>query len=419
MSEQWFYRVLGEEFGPVSRTVLEEMVRQGDLGTSDEVRSGTNDWVRAGEVVSQSTVADAPELDDELASMLASVAGNSTADSWTASGGDDSRRGWFCRTLGEELGPMEFNELCEMVADGNLSASDEVRLGKEGAWEPAGSIVGLFASAAGETAGEPITAESEAGQWYYEKRGKPRGPVSWDKLRARVAVGKLTDRDRIREGEKGAWVRAGTAVGLFDDLLKQRSIVGLAAQSAAGGQQLEHRDSPVESAAIARPAAVPAAEQQKAAESQPKDQWGDFFEKAEERAAKRFKRPSSSPASDVKSQKRSGDDLAAHQPSVSPSPAAAGFQPPESPASPPPPAMLSPAPVGSPARSAPSMASFAPSARRRSDPSACRPSISVDCSSGCRELPQARANPHWRCSRGVVGTGTEIPAWPAGRYARD
>jgi hypothetical protein len=46
--------------------------------------------------------------------------------------------------LGQEVGPLTFEEVFEMVERGELSRTDELRSGPWAEWMPAGSIVGLF-----------------------------------------------------------------------------------------------------------------------------------------------------------------------------------------------------------------------------------------------------------------------------------
>ena len=51
---------------------------------------------------------------------------------------------WFCRVLGEELGPLEFRNLREMVQAGTLREDDRVRRELAREWVRADSVIGLF-----------------------------------------------------------------------------------------------------------------------------------------------------------------------------------------------------------------------------------------------------------------------------------
>ena len=46
MPDQWYYKILGEEFGPVPFESLAELARTNDLSPTDEVRDGAGgNWV--------------------------------------------------------------------------------------------------------------------------------------------------------------------------------------------------------------------------------------------------------------------------------------------------------------------------------------------------------------------------------------
>ncbi|NUQ64606.1 MAG: DUF4339 domain-containing protein [Pirellulales bacterium] len=51
---------------------------------------------------------------------------------------------WFCRVLGEELGPLEFGDLRRMVRSGTLREDDRVRRETAREWTRADSVIGLF-----------------------------------------------------------------------------------------------------------------------------------------------------------------------------------------------------------------------------------------------------------------------------------
>jgi hypothetical protein len=59
---------------------------------------------------------------------------------------------WLCKVLGQQVGPVSFREMAEMVRSGTLKEDDPVR--REGAsqWTRAGEVIGLFRAAAKEPA---------------------------------------------------------------------------------------------------------------------------------------------------------------------------------------------------------------------------------------------------------------------------
>lgn len=54
---------------------------------------------------------------------------------------------WYCQVLGEELGPIPWPDLVEMVRSGTVGRSDLVRREASGPWEQAEKVVGLFRAA--------------------------------------------------------------------------------------------------------------------------------------------------------------------------------------------------------------------------------------------------------------------------------
>ena len=51
MADQWFYRMFGQDFGPVAFGELKELAELGSIASDDEVRNaGSSDWVTAGSI---------------------------------------------------------------------------------------------------------------------------------------------------------------------------------------------------------------------------------------------------------------------------------------------------------------------------------------------------------------------------------
>ncbi|MBC8114438.1 MAG: DUF4339 domain-containing protein [Candidatus Saccharimonas sp.] len=138
MADQWFYRMFGEDFGPVPFEKLREMADKGTVAANDEVRSESSSrWVTAGSVDGLGLSGDgggtavATEGDSDTATDL----------STTRVGLDD----WYCMLHGNELGPLSFEELVKFAEHDNVSADDEVKLGANGKWRRVGSIGRLVA----------------------------------------------------------------------------------------------------------------------------------------------------------------------------------------------------------------------------------------------------------------------------------
>lgn len=240
----WKYRILGQDFGPVSREALLDLLRDGTLGPSDIVCQNGDDWqliesypelLSAAE---EDPDAEPAELSDDLTALLESVGNIDETASRNQSAATEE--GWYCRVFGTELGPIDFDHLLSMVQDGELSRSDEVRLGGQGRWERADSIVGLF-SVADSTPQSSEEDETTADVWYIERRGTAQGPYTFEELKQLAQTEILGERDRVREGRNGRWQRAATLVGLFDHRLSSRSIAGHATLSAQAIQAEKER----------------------------------------------------------------------------------------------------------------------------------------------------------------------------------
>ena len=60
---------------------------------------------------------------------------------------------WFCKVLGQEIGPVGFPGLVEMVRSGALKEDDPVRRETATEWTPAREVIGLFRAARKKPAG--------------------------------------------------------------------------------------------------------------------------------------------------------------------------------------------------------------------------------------------------------------------------
>ncbi len=139
MSENWFYRVFGEEFGPVSLNDLREFSANGTLSGDDEVRpEALSMWVPAKAVRElqehyQDTVESASTV---TTTMNDAAAAPAVTDEWYYRMTDDE---------GVEVGPLTFDALIELAKSGRLTSDDEVRLGVDSKWRRAGSMGRLVA----------------------------------------------------------------------------------------------------------------------------------------------------------------------------------------------------------------------------------------------------------------------------------
>lgn len=167
MAEQYYYELLGQEFGPVSLSALQMLVRGGQLGTDARVRIGEDgDWAPAssfselsggGSVHDDDSSADMLEELSDLSEIDADYSGDShvlSASGATPAPGDsgsklskstievDEEKSWYCQVLGEELGPMKIDDIRHMVELQELGAADLVRSEDQQGWAPAGMQLG-------------------------------------------------------------------------------------------------------------------------------------------------------------------------------------------------------------------------------------------------------------------------------------
>jgi hypothetical protein len=137
MSDQWFYRMFGEQFGPLPLEKLKDLADSGTIQALDQVRRGSSgSWVAAATV-------DELELSTSERGGSLAVATLSDFDISTPQAVSDE---WFCLLGDHELGPLSFDELLKYAEQEQLSADDQVKLGSGGKWRRAGSIGRLMAA---------------------------------------------------------------------------------------------------------------------------------------------------------------------------------------------------------------------------------------------------------------------------------
>jgi hypothetical protein len=237
MAEQWYYRFLDQEMGPVDLSTLRTLAADGAIAHADEVRCGADgDWSPAESI--EGLFPKAAEAGD-LLGML------STEDAAPAVSSSPRARGTncYCRLHDVEIGPLSYEQIAAMAAAGRLTPQDQVRLETKAEWIEAGSIVGLFAadetkSDASAAADEPnldlnvlldskelelappgATSVPDDGTrvWYCKVLGHEMGPSTFEEVHAMIADGQLSRTDLLRHGRRGDWVPADSIVGLFPE----------------------------------------------------------------------------------------------------------------------------------------------------------------------------------------------------------
>ena len=182
MSDQYYYRVIGQDFGPVTRSALQLLIRGGQLGSDTEIRRGADgEWMAASRLDEVDSypgndssvleeISDLSEIDADYSGDSHVLSGSTViarADSGTSFSKSmielDEEKMWFCQVLGQEFGPLRMGDLHKMVEASELSAADLVRSEDQVGWAPASLLLGelfpdasvddLFASAPDSGAG--------------------------------------------------------------------------------------------------------------------------------------------------------------------------------------------------------------------------------------------------------------------------
>ena len=156
---QWYYELLSEQFGPASEPEIHELIELGTLSGSDRVRSAQNgQWMTVSEFTethsNASFASDLSELQFEFEessaesrvnrrsqlhvqeSALPPEAPENFVDSTPVTQ-------YYCKVLGQILGPMNLDDLTQLVSTGKLSRKDPVRISDDGEWMAAAKFAEL------------------------------------------------------------------------------------------------------------------------------------------------------------------------------------------------------------------------------------------------------------------------------------
>src|SRR5262245_38767718 len=92
--------------------------------------------------------------------------------STNASSNDES---WYFKKLGQELGPLNFEDLVEAARKHTVEPADLVRLGETGDWQRADAVPGIFAAPS-------VPFANSTQQWMVQVFGDTLGPLSMTEL---------------------------------------------------------------------------------------------------------------------------------------------------------------------------------------------------------------------------------------------
>ncbi|MCA8995026.1 MAG: DUF4339 domain-containing protein [Planctomycetaceae bacterium] len=235
MSEaSWYYKLLGEELGPVTLTALRDLVRDEYLGPEDVVRhESASEWQSVSQVAELQDLAELADSDD-LDSMLADsddMAGAFDIDnmlveeaSLPAPAPHRVVPRWYCKVLNQELGPFEYEALRLMAESGEVGKSDLIRAERDEEWVKASTIQGLFTGIKREkisNGDQKVTntvshqrAAVKPVQWECQILGQEYGPFDTVTLHEMARKGELAENDFVRSDRNPEWVPASTVPGI-------------------------------------------------------------------------------------------------------------------------------------------------------------------------------------------------------------
>jgi len=206
---QWFYRVLGKEFGPVPFADLQRRTQDRQIGPDNEVRLGSSGrWLLAERV---------PHLFD-------------------APGPEASQ--WFYTQGGRQFGPVDLDTVKRLVDSGVLPVYERVRERRWASgvkvrrWVASGFSVQrpLSSRDTGEGPAPDVPAPAAVpadprparaspppaprAEWFYLDRGQRVGPLPLQSLQGLLQAGQLGPRDLVWKDGMADWQAIGSLAEL-------------------------------------------------------------------------------------------------------------------------------------------------------------------------------------------------------------
>jgi hypothetical protein len=203
LEARWFYRISGQEFGPVDHAALEALFAAGHLPEDGDVRrDGAEAWVKVGRFLNVAPV------------RAAGAEDFSSIDQFDLVSGDDApaprRRPhfWYYRVLGEEFGPLEFPALRDLVKQSVVTSNTPIRRETEDDWRLAHTESDLF-----EGIARPRGAKkSEKGGWVSPQRGVKLPPKSSGKPAPPAKPAEVDPLDYLMESPTSVAALGDTAI---------------------------------------------------------------------------------------------------------------------------------------------------------------------------------------------------------------
>ena len=183
--QNWFYRTLGHEFGPLPANEIADLLQSGAITEADDVRKeGTDNWLPLKQV--RGEFSSGPTEISDLSELSFTFENNNDAPRKKPSPAESSapkavEEMYMVESLGQILGPMPISEVQGLIDAGSLSGGDKIKPEAAADWKKIVGFGNLKVSA-------PPPAKKKIRK---KAKGKKRGPSKGGK--SKVAEEKIVE----------------------------------------------------------------------------------------------------------------------------------------------------------------------------------------------------------------------------------
>ena len=219
MSDQWYYRLLGEEFGPVPMSTLQTLASAGSLSADDEVRAAHSKiWIPVEAIIAgddEVPESNAQELstsqqtaDDEFLTDLSEI---EISDEHELSTATDINE--FDSADSSEV--AEIQQLTALAESIDLADAEDADDDFEVAGIPGlEKVAQTTDSPKPHATGSAPVAVDTTTMWCYQMLGEEFGPIGFLDLQDMATDGELSPTDLIRPHDASEWIEARQLSGL-------------------------------------------------------------------------------------------------------------------------------------------------------------------------------------------------------------
>ena len=257
---QYYYRIFGVNFGPVSLELLQREIASGQLSGDHEVRcADETSWTRVADFIAQGFTHHIPTIQttESIPTWNGRHGAIESVDTVVeVPAAKKEVEQLFCRGARVGRGPYTFDNLLSFARRGELFADDELSIMEHGPWttvrsisslmseisdqqakhsspplavaNPAENSVEKLAAVMAEQQPIPISHQPESTDhrseladletktlWYVRMGRAEHGPFEFQKLIDMVTAGRILPMDRVRQSDQTEWTIAQTIPALF------------------------------------------------------------------------------------------------------------------------------------------------------------------------------------------------------------